>query len=113
MARRFALRAAAAGLGAVAGLFVGVAAGLGLFGLLRLWFQPLWAAVGTFILLALGAGTLALLLAALGQAPPPPPPTIWDWLLAGDPDGRPEGGLRGWALAAMRELIRRPLRRRG
>ncbi|HLZ77112.1 hypothetical protein [Phenylobacterium sp.] len=112
-ARRLLLRAAAAGLAAVAGMFAGVAAGLALFGVVRLWLPPLWAAVATFAVLALGAASAALTLALLGRVPPPPPPTIWDWLLAGDLGGRPEGGLRAWALAGLRELVRRPLRRRG
>jgi hypothetical protein len=107
------LRAAAVGLAAVAGLFVAVAAGVALFGVAEIWLAPLWAAVVTFAALAFGAASAALTLAWLGRAPPPPPPTIWDWLLAGDPGGRPEGGLREWALAALRELLRRPLRRRG
>jgi hypothetical protein len=111
--RRMLLRAAAMGLAAVAGLFVAVAAGLALFGVLRLWLEPLWAAVATFTLLALALAPVALILGWLGRAPPPPPPTILDWLLAGNADGRPEGGLQGWALAALRELLRRPLRRRG
>lgn len=111
--RRLLLRSAAGGLAAVAGLFVGLAAGLALFGLMRLWLEPLWAAVATFGVLALSAGAAARILAWLGRSPPPPPATIWDWLLAGDPEGRPEGGLRGWTLAALRELLRRPLRRRG
>lgn len=112
LVRRLALRAAAAGLGATAGLFLGIAAGLALFGLLRLWLEPLWAAVATFVVMSLGLGTVALLLAALSRPPPPPPATIWDWLLAGDPEGRPDGGLRRWSLAAVREWLRRPRRRR-
>jgi hypothetical protein len=111
--RRLLMRAAAVGLAALAGVFAGVAAGLALFELARLWLAPLWAAVATFAFLGFGAASAALVLGWLGRSPPPPPPTIWDWLLAGDPGGRPEGGLRGWALAVLRELIRRPLRRRG
>jgi hypothetical protein len=111
--RRMLLRAAAVGLAAIAGLFVAVAAGLAVFGVMRLWFESLWAAVATFTLLALALAPVALILGWLGRAPPPPPPTVWDWLLAGDPGGRPEGGLRGWALAALRERLRRRLRQRG
>jgi len=111
--RRLLLRAAAAGLAAVAGLFVAVAAGLSLYGLMRVWLPPLWAAVATSGFFAFGAASIAVILAWMGRAPPPPPATIWDWLLAGDPEGRPEGGLRAWAFAALRELLRRPLRRRG
>ena len=105
--RRLLFRTGAGALAAVGGLFAGVAIGLTLYGVARLWLPPVWAAAATFTALAAGAVMLASGLAWLGRAPPPPPPSVWSWLLAGDLAGRPEGGLRGWAITLLRELLRR------